>query len=363
MRQEANSEAWNNLVSWIAESIYDINFTDSAISVQRLKYSHREKSLFEIAHVLIVHKSLQAAGVDLLKGIPGAAEVIKGISGYDLPEIAKLSAEMVYQIAYIYGFSLDAPERKIEALTAFGAAFLGEAAIDAGVDWLGYSMIPSKLISASAKALMIYAVGNTACRFYEAKLNQHTNPLNSSDVLKKVRQESQLYLEDATSEEAVTDLISREINTALNIDYTRLSILLKSREWKKADEETCDIILKIANRDLEGSLAILPSSDLHTINQLWSHSSNGHFGFKAQKEIYYSASKQVGDFGEHIGWRGKSGLFGGVLGWKSYDDIKFNLTNAPKGHLPAFPLNLPWHYHKGNATKEFAQSILERNDW
>ncbi|MEG4504229.1 hypothetical protein QUA81_08955 [Microcoleus sp. F6_B4] len=56
-------------------------------------------------------------------------------------------------------------------------------------------------------------------------------------------------------------------------------------------------------------------------------------------------------------------LFGGVFGWKSYDDLNFNLKYAPKGHLPAFPLNISWWYHSGEATRDFAQSILEKNDW
>ena len=301
--------------------------------------------------------------MDLVRGIPTAEAVIRGIAKYDLPEITKLSAEMVYQIADIYGFNLQEPERKIEALTAFGAAFLGERAINAGIDWLEYGMIPSKIISAAAKALMIYAVGNAACMFYEAKINQYINPLTSPTVINKIRQESQHYLDNATSEEGIVALISSEINTALTIDYTRLSSLLKVGEWKKADQETCDLIVKIANRGFEQNLRILPIEDLRTINQLWSQNSNGHFGFKAQKQIYWDVSKKVGDFGEKMGWRGKAGLFGGVFGWKSYDDLNFNLKYAPKGHLPAFPLNISWWYHSGEATRDFAQSILEINDW
>ena len=137
-------------------------------------------------------------------------------------------------------------------------------------------MIPSKIISAFTKALMIYAVGNAACKFYEAQLNQHINPLTSPTVINKIREQSQHYLDNATSEEGIVALISSEINTALTIDYTRLSSLLKVGEWKKADQETCDIIVKIANRGFEQNLRILPSEDLRTINQLWSHRSEEH---------------------------------------------------------------------------------------
>jgi len=363
LKQESDLKAWNCLVDWIAESACDIQFAACEASVKRLQHSYRGKSPREIARVLIVQKSLQAAGVDLVRGIPGAEAVISGLAKYDLPEITKLSAEMVYQIADIYGFDLQAPERKVEALTAFGAAFLGEKAIDAGIDWLEYGVIPSKIISASAKALMIYAVGNAACLFYEAKLYAKANPLTSPRVLNEIREESQHYLDDATSEEAIVNIISSEINTALTIDYTRLGNLLKAKDWKKADQETRDIVVKIANRDFEGNLTILPSEDLRTINQLWLDNSNGHFGFSVQKQIYLNLSKKVGDFGEKVGWRRQAGMFGGVFAWKSYGWLTFNLNNAPKGHLPAFPLDMPWWYHKGETTKDFAQSVLERNDW
>ncbi len=107
----------------------------------------------------------------------------------------------------------------------------------------------------------------------------------------------------------------------------------------------------------------MPREDLRNINQLWLDNSNGHFGFSVQKQIYLNSSKKVGDFGEKVGWRGEAGMFGGIFGWKSYGWLTFNLNNAPKGHLPAFPLDMPWWYHKGETTKDFAQSILERNDW
>jgi hypothetical protein len=37
-------------------------------------------------------------------------------------------------------------------------------------------------------------------------------------------------------------------------------------EGKKTNQKTCDIIVKIAKRDFEKNLKILPSDDLHTID-------------------------------------------------------------------------------------------------
>jgi WD40 repeat protein/uncharacterized protein (DUF697 family) len=127
--------------------------------------------------------------------------------------IAKLSAEMIYQIAAIYGVDLQASERQLEVLAAFGTALLGEQASEAGIDWLKCGIIPGKVISAGAKGLMIYAIGKAACLFYEAKVNQHVNPLISREVFDELREESQDYLVDATSEDAIAELISVEIET------------------------------------------------------------------------------------------------------------------------------------------------------
>jgi WD40 repeat protein/uncharacterized protein (DUF697 family) len=209
LREESNLDAWNLLVSWVST----VNLNAANAAVIRLHERYQGKQQREIAHILVVQKSCQAAGVDLVRGIPGAAAILKGLAKVNLPTIAKLSAEMIYQIAAIYGVDLQASERQLEVLAAFGAALLGEQAIEAGIDWLKCGIIPGKVISAGAKGLMIYAIGKAACLFYEAKVNQHVNPLISREVFDELREESQDYLVDATSEDAIVNLISVEIET------------------------------------------------------------------------------------------------------------------------------------------------------
>ncbi|NEQ22748.1 MAG: hypothetical protein F6K28_26920 [Microcoleus sp. SIO2G3] len=209
LREESNLDAWNLLVSWVST----VNLNTANAAVIRLHERYQGKQPREIAHILIVQKYCQAAGVELVRGIPGAAAILKGLANVNLPTIAKLSAEMIYQIAAIYGVDLQASERQLEVLAAFGAALLGEQAIEAGIDWLKWGIIPGKVISAGAKGLMIYAIGKAACLFYEAKVNQHVNPLISREVFDELREESQDYLENATSKDAIAELISVEIET------------------------------------------------------------------------------------------------------------------------------------------------------
>ena len=74
---------------------------------------------------------------------------------------------MVYQIATVYNMDRHLSEQKTEILTIFGLALVGEQAIDAGISWLKCGNIMGMTLSASAKALMIFAIGNAACVYYE----------------------------------------------------------------------------------------------------------------------------------------------------------------------------------------------------
>jgi uncharacterized protein (DUF697 family) len=356
LRREANSEAWNQLINWVNEEILSLDLDTAAASARRLKERNFGKPEQDIARILIVHKSLQTAGVDVVRAIPYAEDILSGLLRIDLPAIAKMSAEMVYQIAAIYGFSLYAPEREAEVLTAFGIALIGEKAIDDGIKWLKYGITASVAISASVKALMIYAIGNAACIFYEYKNRE----------LSELRARSQAYLEGKNSKEAVIELIDSEIQAAFTISYNQLRQYLVAGKWKKADIETGNIILQLTSRNEEEinltSISNLPTEDVRTINKLWTDHSNGHFGFRRQKQIYLSVNKNIGNFGERVGWRGQEGWFGGTLGWHSYDFLTFK-REAPMGHLPGCWLRVAPGLNGGSKIDNSLKAILERNDW
>ncbi len=123
------------------------------------------------------------------------------------------------------------------------------------------------------------------------------------------------------------------------LDYTRLRDLLKAGQWKEADLETLQVMLKAAGREKEGWLDIesierFPCTDLRTIDQLWILYSKGLFGFSVQKRIYESVRKDYEKFsekfGDRVGWR--TGMFFNKE-WLDYDKLTFSL-NAPQGHLP-----------------------------
>jgi serine/threonine protein kinase len=140
------------------------------------------------------------------------------------------------------------------------------------------------------------------------------------------------------------------LQSAREIDYTKLRDLLKQQKWRDADAETARIMLQVANRIEEGWLGWddinkLPCEDLQNINRLWIDSSGGRFGFSVQTQIYRSLggtekySEKIWDsFGDRVGWRQGLPL---LKDWIYYKNITFELK-APRGHLPLCGIARRW---------------------
>lgn len=124
------------------------------------------------------------------------------------------------------------------------------------------------------------------------------------------------------------------LNSTVGADYTKLRDLLASGQLQKADEETGEIMRKIARRVDAGwlreeDIAEFPSLDLDTIDNLWTKYSDERFGFSVQSRIWKKVEENYAKFGDAVGWRLN-------YNWQWYSDLTFNL-NAPVGHLPAAP--------------------------
>ncbi|HBY81218.1 MAG TPA: hypothetical protein DEG47_30425, partial [Cyanobacteria bacterium UBA11148] len=132
-----------------------------------------------------------------------------------------------------------------------------------------------------------------------------------------------------------------EIPTECDSDYTRLCELLKAQLWRQAASVTYALIREKLGRKIGSVIRLeevltLSSEVLQTIDQLWTSTSCGHFGFSIQREIYLQCGgtldgKYPGDevwqaFCQRVGW-----IVAGFLG--NSEDIKCHLS-APAGHLP-----------------------------
>jgi|GEM_PF-5686426 len=126
----------------------------------------------------------------------------------------------------------------------------------------------------------------------------------------------------------------------VTIDYVKLCGFLAMSKWKEANQETEQVMLKVAEREEEGWLDYediknFPYSDLCLINQLWVHASDGRFGFSVQKRIYQKNCKlnifedeACKKFGKEVGWYMENK-------WLKYPSVVWNIE-ASLGHLPFF---------------------------
>lgn len=131
-----------------------------------------------------------------------------------------------------------------------------------------------------------------------------------------------------------------ESDPTSKIDDTRLTQHLQSQNWRAADAETLQLILKTSERAAPGWLARsdvenLDCNTLLQIDRLWEQYSQGRFGFEQQRRIWVSVGGTVGEYtpdiaeklGDRVGWRTQGK-------WRDYNDLDFS-AQAPAGHLPA----------------------------
>ncbi|MBD2210109.1 GUN4 domain-containing protein [Nostoc linckia FACHB-104] len=148
-----------------------------------------------------------------------------------------------------------------------------------------------------------------------------------------------IYTQAHTSTLTIPQPAIDDLTSERGIDYQRLSELLAAGDWKAADRETCNLMLKVAAREEAGWLDIpainkFPYTDLCTIDRLWVKYSKGRFGFTVQKQIWESVGGEPDadyetwcKFGDRIGWRVNDA-------WLFYSDLNF-VDDAPIGHFPA----------------------------
>ncbi|MFH7245246.1 MAG: GUN4 domain-containing protein [Spirulina sp.] len=152
------------------------------------------------------------------------------------------------------------------------------------------------------------------------------------------------------------------LNSEKGIDYTPLHDLLKAQDWRAADRETLEVMIRAAGPDKAKSgygfagdvLLNFPCTDLRTINYLWVKYSQGKFGFSVQKEIYVKCGAKldgempddeiIGKFFDHVGWyKGDKFL--------NYSDFKASLSLSPRGEFP-----FGYFVHSEEIVREFIES-------
>ncbi|MEO0013650.1 MAG: hypothetical protein RLZZ535_2039 [Cyanobacteriota bacterium] len=160
----------------------------------------------------------------------------------------------------------------------------------------------------------------------------------------KPKQPEQLEEVSVTSTSKKIALISPKTG----IDYTKLRDLLKEGKWSEADLHTYQLveqIIKSAKNDNQHifielkTIAQYSCPDVRTVDYLWKKYSNNQFGFSPQQQVWQNVN-QDGDFSTQtwrrfateVGW--KKGEVANGSGYLLYDELDFEPTKAPAGHLP-----------------------------
>ena len=141
-------------------------------------------------------------------------------------------------------------------------------------------------------------------------------------------------------QEEVQDQIDKILlNSLKGLDYLKLRDLLKEKKWEEADKETLRLMLLILNRKSEGWLDMrdirsIPCQDLCTIDSLWVISSNGHFGFSVQRNIWdgcgnpFNILDDLKEFISKVGWSHE--------GYLLPLNLEFSELRSPVGELPIY---------------------------
>ncbi|MDT9298173.1 MAG: GUN4 domain-containing protein, partial [Arthrospira platensis PCC 7345] len=151
-------------------------------------------------------------------------------------------------------------------------------------------------------------------------------------------------LESITEAVADTPIVSYS-----GFDYSQLNRLLKSGQWKAADEKTAKMMCRVAGKTHDGYLNYddiknFPGEDWRIIDGLWVKHSRGRFGFSVQKQIYINCGGLPdGSYPGDTIWE----RYCGEVGWRvngsyiSWSDCTFSAA-APLGHLPGMAMDEYW---------------------
>lgn len=153
-----------------------------------------------------------------------------------------------------------------------------------------------------------------------------------------------------------SDLASVPLISGRGVDYTTLRNDLQSHDWKKANEQTTEDLLKAfgLNSDKTGNVdpqeaANPPCADLKTVDQLWSKASNGNLGFTAQRQVLQQAGNDYRKAYNEMQWQRPGGEW---LIQYTYDGHREHFKpgyepdygNPDKGTLPTFERGYNFKY-------------------
>lgn len=129
---------------------------------------------------------------------------------------------------------------------------------------------------------------------------------------------------------------SVELKSKLGLDYAPLAQYLKDGDFRKADDETRALLIKMAGTGAVGrgwvyftEVKFIPAEDLQTVDALWRAGSKGKFGYSVQKELFAQSARRWPKFFKQIDWTvGENNIY------RKWPAEFIYSMDAVKGHLP-----------------------------
>ncbi|MEO1404673.1 MAG: hypothetical protein AAFV72_25970, partial [Cyanobacteria bacterium J06635_1] len=112
-----------------------------------------------------LNTTLAAAGTGFVTNI--IPPVALALFAVDLAAVSKLQAEMLYRIAGVYGFDLNDPARRGEAIAVFTASLGTSGVIKTGLSAVELVPAVGAVVGASTNGALVYTLGIAARQFYE----------------------------------------------------------------------------------------------------------------------------------------------------------------------------------------------------
>lgn len=189
---------------------------------------------------------------------------------------------------------------------------------------------------------------------YEKQIKQEENELKRlTNRLDEIEKQLQHLVESRVSLLKPIIQLSKaeDFSPQDSVAYTHLRDLLKEGDWRDADQETFNIMLKVTGKQLYGyhsdefylddsDMNSIPLRVIRSIDSLWMKYSNERFGFSVQKDIWKLQGKNYRNFCLRVGWCKRSWIKFGLTDYLLYENLNFD-TDAVPGHLPA-----RWNYSR-----------------
>jgi uncharacterized protein (DUF697 family) len=154
-------------MDWLMTFLGKVNIAKVQNTVEEVRSQYPQETSHQIAQRLIIQKTWSGGRLGLITNIiPPIAALFLGI---ELIATTKLQTEMVYEIAAAYNLDLNESARRGEVLAIF-ALSLGADVLKTGLSVV--EIIPGigAVVGASTNAALLYVLGQTACRFYQGKV-------------------------------------------------------------------------------------------------------------------------------------------------------------------------------------------------